>query len=180
MRTNSRESGYRVRQMTHPHSPNAVRKVLVVAAALASAMTVALLVAAPAGATPASPTSAAQVGAPIPWAACDPPDEGLQCARIRVPLDWDRPRGRTIRLAVIRHLASKPDQRIGTAFINPGGPGDTGVGLLKGDPEGVDAIGGGASTLSAGIRAAPMPVPGCAASAAPEARTAFGPAPRSP
>jgi pimeloyl-ACP methyl ester carboxylesterase len=67
----------------------------------------------------------------------------LQCARIRVPLDWDRPRGRTISLAVIRHLASKPEQRIGTAFVNPGGPGDTGLGLLKGDPEGVDAIGGG-------------------------------------
>jgi hypothetical protein len=27
--------------------------------------------------------------------------------------------------------------------INPGGPGDTGVGLLQGDPTGVDAIGGG-------------------------------------
>jgi hypothetical protein len=71
------------------------------------------------------------------------PGPGLQCARIRVPLDWDRPNGRTIRLALIRHLASKPDERIGTLFINPGGPGDTGVGLVRGDPEGVDAIGGG-------------------------------------
>jgi pimeloyl-ACP methyl ester carboxylesterase len=60
-----------------------------------------------------------------------------------VPLDWDRPNGRTINLALIRHLASKPKQRIGSLFINPGGPGDTGVGLVKGDPEGVDAIGGG-------------------------------------
>jgi hypothetical protein len=64
-------------------------------------------------------------------------------ARIRVPVDWDRPRGRTISLAVIRHLASKPSERIGTLLINPGGPGDTGVGLVSGDPEGVDAIGGG-------------------------------------
>jgi pimeloyl-ACP methyl ester carboxylesterase len=60
-----------------------------------------------------------------------------------VPLDWDRPNGRTIRLALIRHLASKPDERIGTMFINPGGPGDTGVGLLQGDPEGIDALGDG-------------------------------------
>jgi pimeloyl-ACP methyl ester carboxylesterase len=86
------------------------------------------------------------VGAPISWGACDPPvpdREDLQCARIRVPLDWDRPRGRTIRLAVIRHFASKPSERIGTLLINPGGPGDTGVGLVSGDPDGVDAIGGG-------------------------------------
>src|ERR671924_230477 len=87
--------------------------------------------------------AAGPVGAPISWGACDPAGPGLQCARIRVPLDWDRPDGRTIKLALIRHLASKPDERIGTLFINPGGPGDTGVGLLKGDPDGVDAIGGG-------------------------------------
>jgi hypothetical protein len=31
-----------------------------------------------------------------------------------VPLDWDRPNGRTINLAVIRHRASKPSQRIGS------------------------------------------------------------------
>jgi pimeloyl-ACP methyl ester carboxylesterase len=82
------------------------------------------------------------VGTTIQWKPCGPP-EALQCARVRVPLDWDRPNGRTISLAVIRHLASKPDERIGTLFINPGGPGDTGVGLVRGDPEGVDAIGGG-------------------------------------
>ena len=83
------------------------------------------------------------VGAPIAWGECDPPGPDLQCAKIRVPLDWDRPNGRTIRLALIRHLASKPNERIGTLFINPGGPGDTGVGLVRGDPEGIDAFGGG-------------------------------------
>ena len=63
--------------------------------------------------------------------------------RIRVPLDWDRPNGRTISLALIRHLASKPDERIGTLFINPGGPGDTGVGLVQRRPRRIDAFGGG-------------------------------------
>lgn len=87
--------------------------------------------------------AAASVGDPIAWGACDSTSTGLQCARIQVPLDWDEPNGRTIELAVIRHLASKPEQRIGTLFINPGGPGDTGVGLVLGDPDGVDAIGGG-------------------------------------
>ena len=83
------------------------------------------------------------VGAPIAWGVCDPPGPDLQCARIRVPLDWDRPNGRTISLALIRHLASKPEERIGTMFANPGGPGDTGVGLVQGDPDGLDALGDG-------------------------------------
>ncbi len=127
-------------------SVRAVRKVLVVATAVAAGLVVVLCAAAAsAGAQDRAPRASA-VGAPIAWGACDPPVQpapGLQCARIRVPLDWDRPKGRTISLAVIRHLASKPDERIGTLFINPGGPGDTGVGLVGGDPDGVDAIGGG-------------------------------------
>ncbi|HET6830605.1 MAG TPA: alpha/beta hydrolase [Solirubrobacterales bacterium] len=90
-----------------------------------------------------APRAVGPVGAPIDWGECNPSGEDLQCATIRVPLDWDRPNGRTIRLALIRHLASKPGQRIGTLFINPGGPGDTGVGLVQGDPEGVDAFGDG-------------------------------------
>jgi pimeloyl-ACP methyl ester carboxylesterase len=130
--------------MPDRQSPNlAARKLFAPAVALAAVCVVALFSGVAVAGERGSPRAAGKVGAPIPWAACDPPDEGLQCARIRVPLDWDRPNGRTISLAVIRHLASKPEQRIGTAFINPGGPGDTGVGLLKGDPDGVDAIGGG-------------------------------------
>jgi hypothetical protein len=121
----------------------AVRKVLVAAGALAAGFVAALLVGDTAAGGSGSPRAAGPVGAPIPWGACDPPGPGLQCARIRVPLDWDRPNGRAIRLAVIRHLASKPRERIGTLFIYPGGPGDTGVGLVQGDPEGIDAIGGG-------------------------------------
>jgi pimeloyl-ACP methyl ester carboxylesterase len=125
----------------------AVRKVLVAAAALVVGCAVVLAAgyADAAGASDRLPRANA-VGAPISWGACDPPvpdQDDLQCARIRVPLDWDRPNGRTIRLAVIRHLASKPSERIGSLLINPGGPGDTGVGLVAGDPDGVDAIGGG-------------------------------------
>ena len=121
-----------------------VRKVLLAAAALAGVCLVALSAgdAGAAGAPDRAPR-ANGVGAPIAWGECDPPGEDLQCARIRVPLDWDRPNGRTIRLALIRHLASRPEERIGTMFINPGGPGDTGVGLVSGDPDGLDAFGGG-------------------------------------
>ena len=84
-----------------------------------------------------------EVGAPIVWGACDPPPPpgvDLQCARIAVPLDWKDPGGRTISLAVIR-LRAKPELRIGTLFINPGGPADTGF-PVRGDPEGAASIGG--------------------------------------
>jgi pimeloyl-ACP methyl ester carboxylesterase len=122
---------------------DSVRKLFAPAVAVAAVCVVAL----PAGDAVArgsgSPRAAGHVGAPILWGACVPPGEGLQCARIRVPLDWDRPNGRTISLAVIRHLASNPDERIGTLFINPGGPGSSGVELVQGDPEGIDAFGGG-------------------------------------
>ena len=56
----------------------------------------------------------------IAWKGCG---EQLECATVRVPLDWDHPRGRQIKLAVIRHLASRPEERIGSMFVNPGGPG---------------------------------------------------------
>jgi pimeloyl-ACP methyl ester carboxylesterase len=122
----------------------AVRKVLVGAAALAAGCFVALSSVGDAGAGGSgSPRAAGLVGAPIPWAPCDPPGEDLQCARIRVPLDWDRPNGRTISLAVIRHLASKPNERIGSMLINPGGPGDTGIGLVQGLGDDIDKWGGG-------------------------------------
>ena len=79
-------------------------------------------------------------GTSISWRTCG---ERLECARVPVPLDWDRPRGRTISLAVIRHLASRPDERIGSLFVNPGGPGQSGVGLVKGSGNDLDAWGDG-------------------------------------
>ncbi|MCU1249423.1 MAG: proteinase [Edaphobacter sp.] len=47
----------------------------------------------------------------------------LECAQVPVPLDWDRPGDAKISLAVVRHLASKPNQKIGSLFVNFGGPG---------------------------------------------------------
>jgi hypothetical protein len=74
--------------------------------------------------TPRGSAAPARAGGPqISWTACGP---RLECASVPVPLDWAHPGGPTITLAVIRHLASRPDQRIGSLFVNPGGPGDTG------------------------------------------------------
>ncbi len=120
-----------------------VRRRTLISVAASCAIGIPLVASGAAAAGAGSVRAAGPVGSPIRWGVCDPPGERLQCARVRVPLDWDRPRGRTIVLAVIRHLASKPGERIGTLFTNPGGPGDTGVGLVQGDPDGLDALGGG-------------------------------------
>ena len=42
---------------------------------------------------------------------------------MRAPLDYDRPRGLRIDIAVIRHPAEDPAQRVGSVFWNAGGPG---------------------------------------------------------
>ena len=73
----------------------------------------------------------------IAWTPCGPQ---LECARVQVPLDWRRRSGRKIELAVARHLASRPDQRIGTLFLNPGGPGDSGVSAVTERGESLDAL----------------------------------------
>jgi pimeloyl-ACP methyl ester carboxylesterase len=39
------------------------------------------------------------------------------------PLDYRKPDGATIRLAVIGHRTADRSHRIGTLFLNPGGPG---------------------------------------------------------
>jgi pimeloyl-ACP methyl ester carboxylesterase len=81
-------------------------------------------------------------GGRIDWHACDPnPD--LDCADVPVPVDWSNPDGDRLTLAVIRHRASKPDQRLGTILANPGGPGDTGVGLVRSGGDDIDKWGDG-------------------------------------
>jgi hypothetical protein len=74
--------------------------------------------------------SRAPAAVPVPelsWHACQ---KGFQCATARVPLDYSHPQGRTIHLAVIRQRATDPAHRIGTLFLNPGGPGGSGVAAL--------------------------------------------------
>jgi pimeloyl-ACP methyl ester carboxylesterase len=80
------------------------------------------------------------VAARISWHACG---KQLQCARAPVPLDWARPDGRTISLAVIRHRASRPQRRIGSLFFNPGGPGQSGVDTVRQAGADLDALGRG-------------------------------------
>jgi pimeloyl-ACP methyl ester carboxylesterase len=50
-------------------------------------------------------------------------DAGAECATAKVPLDYDKSRGRTLDVAVARVKATDPQRRIGTLFFNFGGPG---------------------------------------------------------
>ena len=57
-----------------------------------------------------------------------------------VPLDWRHPGGRRITLSVIRHLAGHPEHRIGSLFLAPSGPGDSGVAEIANRGEALDAM----------------------------------------
>ena len=48
---------------------------------------------------------------------------GLECTTFEVPYDYENPSIGTFILPVTRHLANNLSERIGTLFINPGGPG---------------------------------------------------------
>jgi pimeloyl-ACP methyl ester carboxylesterase len=62
----------------------------------------------------------------VDWAPCEA-TPAAECGTLRVPLDWSRPAGRQISVAVARRPADDPAHRIGVLFYNPGGPGDGAV-----------------------------------------------------
>jgi hypothetical protein len=74
------------------------------------------------GATQAS-AEPGQTGFKITWSACEKSPQ-TQCGTLEVPIDWSKASGKTISLVVARRPAKNAEQRIGTLFFNPGGPGD--------------------------------------------------------
>jgi pimeloyl-ACP methyl ester carboxylesterase len=79
----------------------------------------------------------AAAAARIDWTECG---ARLECAQVQVPLDWDRPDRREITLSVIRHLASHPEQRIGSLFTNFGGPAGSVPRVRDSEGESLDAL----------------------------------------
>nr|WP_157528416.1 alpha/beta hydrolase [Kibdelosporangium sp. MJ126-NF4]CEL18454.1 probable exported protease [Kibdelosporangium sp. MJ126-NF4]CTQ97937.1 probable exported protease [EC:3.4.-.-] [Kibdelosporangium sp. MJ126-NF4] len=63
----------------------------------------------------------------IAWQDCGAEHSGFECATADVPLDHGDPHGPVIRLALTRKPATDRKTRIGTLFVNPGGPGASGV-----------------------------------------------------
>jgi pimeloyl-ACP methyl ester carboxylesterase len=84
----------------------------------------------PAGAAPTA-TPALPVlppAPPIAWRRCN---LIFECATYDVPLDYAHPDGDSMSLSLVRQPAKQPDQRIGTLFINPGGPGGSAIRFLQ-------------------------------------------------
>jgi pimeloyl-ACP methyl ester carboxylesterase len=79
---------------------------------------------APSGALPRTdPRLAKYYGQRLHWSACG----ANQCAKLTVPLDYARPAGATLRLAVLKVPAGDPQRKVGVLVVNPGGPGGSGI-----------------------------------------------------
>jgi pimeloyl-ACP methyl ester carboxylesterase len=76
--------------------------------------------------SPAAPTTTTEPPlpvAPVQWTPCG----SLQCGSVTAPLDYAHPAGPTLQIALARHPAEVPAERIGSLVINPGGPGGSGI-----------------------------------------------------
>ncbi|MDR6979120.1 pimeloyl-ACP methyl ester carboxylesterase [Streptomyces sp. 3330] len=113
--------------MTTPHRiPRRFGRFTVLGAALA-----ALVVAGTGTATRATAEPKTPGKPPVPSLAWTDCQGGFECANADVPLDYREPQGRTITLAVIRKKAADDTKRKGTLFMQPGGPGNSGVDFVR-------------------------------------------------
>ncbi len=80
----------------------------------------------PASASPSATTAGGGLAAflhqDLHWHECR---DGLECTTLLVPLDYSKPTGRRLHIAVIRERASGDSE--GSLIVNPGGPGASGV-----------------------------------------------------
>ena len=94
-----------------------------------TAVLAALWLSAPAAAAEPPPGGVAGVSVPrLPWVDCG---QGFQCATATVPRDYQDPAAGTFELALVRSTARDQARRIGTLFLDPGGPGGSGVDLVR-------------------------------------------------
>jgi len=77
----------------------------------------------------AAGTTADTAAGPLHWVSCR---ERLQCATVEVPERYDTPDGPHLSIAVARVPAADPTRRIGSLFVNPGGPGEPAIDALEG------------------------------------------------
>ena len=79
------------------------------------------------------PAGLADAPPALDWQPCTSESlDGFDCATLERPLDRTRPGGAKVQLAVVRLPATgTPEQRIGSLFMNPGGPGGSGLQVAK-------------------------------------------------
>ncbi|CAE6474631.1 unnamed protein product [Rhizoctonia solani] len=65
------------------------------------------------------------------WEKCGSDKAPRECSRFEVPLDWADHAAGKASLAVARYKATK-QPKLGTVFVNPGGPGGSGISMILG------------------------------------------------
>ena len=72
----------------------------------------------------------------LTWTDCtdDATGTAFQCATVTVPLDYDNPQGQTITVA-LKKLSSTSSSPRGSVFLNPGGPGGSGISAIESQAE---------------------------------------------
>ncbi|MEI5101799.1 alpha/beta fold hydrolase [Streptomyces sp. PmtG] len=88
----------------------------------------------------ASALPAALTGQRLSWGSCPAPSaaqgaakapgKAWQCATMKAPLDYAKPKGETVDVALIRKKSTGEDERVGSLVYNFGGPGASGVATL--------------------------------------------------
>jgi pimeloyl-ACP methyl ester carboxylesterase len=66
----------------------------------------------------------------LAWQACGT----FQCATLTVPQDYSNPTGPLFHLPVVKSPATDPAHRVGTLFVDPGGPAASGVAFVQQQP----------------------------------------------
>ncbi|MFI1395141.1 alpha/beta hydrolase [Streptomyces sp. NPDC020681] len=98
-----------------------------------------------------SPLPTALTGQKLDWKSCEAPTKAngsyaekpgkqWKCATLKAPLDYRKPAGETIGIALIRSKAEDRSERIGSLLFNFGGPGGSGVASLPGAAEGFGTL----------------------------------------
>lgn len=78
---------------------------------------------------PGVPAAATATPSSVRWGPCpeNVAASGLECSTLKVPLDYRKPDGRAIDIAISRLASRDPTRRRGVLLLNPGGPGAAGL-----------------------------------------------------
>ena len=95
----------------------------------------------PTNGSTSNPTGGSQGDAPrglesfynqtIDWKDCSNETTTFQCGTVTVPVDYDHPDGQTITIALKKLPALDGDAEHGSLFLNPGGPGESGIRMVE-------------------------------------------------
>ncbi|WP_314454954.1 alpha/beta hydrolase [uncultured Actinomyces sp.] len=95
----------------------------------------------PSDGSTSNPTGGSQGDAPrglesfysqdIDWKDCSNETTTFQCGTVTVPVDYEHPDGKTITIAVKKLPALDGDAEHGSLFLNPGGPGGSGIEVVE-------------------------------------------------